>query len=1083
MNSEPQSARDVFLQAIENVAPEKWSAYLEFVCRDDKALREKVERLLEAHQATSFMAGPAGAVAFPNAESASSANEGQVGSYVGAYHLIKQIGEGGMGVVYVAQQSEPISRKVALKVIKPGMDSKQVVARFEAERQALALMNHPNIAKVLDAGATESGRPFFVMEFVEGDHITEFCDKHQLSTRERLKLFATVCHTVQHAHQKGVIHRDLKPSNVLVEMIDTSNLNDNAPVPRIIDFGVAKAIGFSLGNLSVDTELGQFVGTPMYMSPEQTDQFGVDVDTRSDVYSLGVLLYEILTGTTPFELGTLQKGGFLEFQRVIREVEPIPPSARVSTLEAGKLSTVSEHRKADHRRLSQLLRGELDWIVLKALEKDRARRYESASQFAADIQRYLDDQPVLACPPSTMYRLKKIGRRHKGAIFASTLVMLALAIGIIGLAWGLIEANQGRSLAELREKEAEKSGREARAAEKQARESELDTKAFSQFLVNDILSAARPEGLRGGLGVDVTVRQALEAAEAKICEAFVDRPRAEAVARHDLGVTFRLLGERQKAEAQLRRALDLRRNSLGLDHKETLGSQNSLAVLLSALGNEMEAMQLHEQIVKLSKANSSWEDDPDSVIYTINLATTYLKIGEKERAISLFEEVHQFLMRNSPEVPSDSLLQAKANLGRAYIGVGKNDEGIALLEESFNACEKNAGRNNPDTLAHMVSLAAGYQEIGNWEEAMRLTKEAFDSREIVLGANHPDTLSTQFGLGVIYFSARQFTEALRIFKKNNSLRAQVLGAESRETLESMNEMGMCLSELKKYDNAKTIFEDLLPITKRVLGADHIFTARIKHNLARQNLNLRNYDVAIQEASEALDVFRSNLPLMEDRFQSALELIAITHGFNGKKDQEIQIRIDLLNHLALQPKMASLHARQAGLIAFELKNLGRFEESEKYCWIGVDYNRETSGEETVQYHSSLTALGFSLVGQEKYDEAEPIVRKVRDYRRRTIPDHYTSYNDDYGLIQLRQAKVLALTDLVAAQKKFDEAEAELTNNYEQLKKRESEILKASRPPVFGRAINRIIELYEAMDRPDEVTKWKKVLLETATEIPN
>ena len=338
------------------------------------------------------------------------------GQAIGRYKLLEEIGEGGMGVVYMAEQQEPVRRKVALKIIKPGMDTREVIARFEAERQALALMDHPNIAKVLDAGATDAGRPYFVMELVHGIPITEYCDQNNLTTRERLELFVQVCQAVQHAHQKGIIHRDLKPSNMLV------TLHDGVPVPKIIDFGIAKAIDQQLTEKTLFTGFGQMIGTPLYMSPEQAELSGLDVDTRSDIYSLGVLLYELLTGSTPFDQERLREAGYDEIRRMIREEEPPRPSTRISTL-GEAATTVSAHRKTDPAKLSQLLRGELDWIVMKALEKDRTRRYETASDFARDIQRYLHDEPVEARPPTLADRLAKWCRRHRPVVWAAGAVL------------------------------------------------------------------------------------------------------------------------------------------------------------------------------------------------------------------------------------------------------------------------------------------------------------------------------------------------------------------------------------------------------------------------------------------------------------------------------------------------------------------------------------------------------------------------------------------------------------------------------------------------------------------------------------
>src|SRR4051812_21321803 len=381
------------------------AAYLDQVCSGQPALRGRVEELLRAcEREDSFLEAPA----CPLTEALHTAAE-RPGMSIGPYKLMEQIGEGGMGVVYVAEQIVPVRRRVALKVIKPGMDSRQVVARFEAERQALAMMDHPNIARVFDGGTTDSGRPFFVMELVRGVPITEYCDEQKLTIRERLELFVLVCRAVQHAQQKGIIHRDLKPSNILV------TLHDGVPVPKVIDFGVAKATGQALTDKTVYTAFAQLIGTPLYMSPEQVELTGLDVDTRCDIYSLGVLLYELLTGTTPFDSETLKKAAFDEMRRIIREQEPPRPSTRLSTLGA-TLTTTSAKRSSDPRQLDRSVRGELDWIVMKALEKDRRRRYETANDFAADVMRYLTDQPVEACPPSAWYRSRKFARRNTRAL-------------------------------------------------------------------------------------------------------------------------------------------------------------------------------------------------------------------------------------------------------------------------------------------------------------------------------------------------------------------------------------------------------------------------------------------------------------------------------------------------------------------------------------------------------------------------------------------------------------------------------------------------------------------------------------------
>ncbi len=433
------SERSIFIAALEKDDAIELAAYLNEACAGDVLLRARIERLLKAHEpADSFLErGPAVLDATDNYEPI-----GEVpGAVIGPYKLIEPIGEGGMGSVWMAQQTEPVKRLVAVKLIKAGMDSRQVIARFEAERQALALMDHPNIARVLDGGTSSAGRPFFVMDLVKGMPITRFCDEHRLTPRQRLELFIPVCQAVQHAHQKGIIHRDLKPSNVLVA------LYDNKPVPKIIDFGVAKAAGQQLTDKTLVTGFGSIVGTLEYMSPEQAEINELDIDTRSDIYSLGVLLYELLAGSPPFSRKELEKAGVLEMLRVIREQEPTKPSTKLSTAEG--LPTLAANRGMEPARLTRLVRGELDWIVMKALEKDRNRRYETANGFALDVQRYLADEPVQACPPRAGYRLRKFARRNKGGLAVATLVLFFLALLGSGLGWVL--RDRAAQAVELRE--------------------------------------------------------------------------------------------------------------------------------------------------------------------------------------------------------------------------------------------------------------------------------------------------------------------------------------------------------------------------------------------------------------------------------------------------------------------------------------------------------------------------------------------------------------------------------------------------------------------------------------------------------
>jgi serine/threonine protein kinase len=575
----------------------------------------------------------------------------------GKYKLIEHIGQGGMGSVWMAQQQEPVKRLVAVKLIKSGQDSGTILTRFEAERQTLALMDHPNIAKVLDAGTTGEpatpgasapgpvGRPFFVMELVKGVSITQYCDDHKLTLRQRLELFVPVCQAIQHAHQKGVIHRDIKPSNVLVA------LYDDRPVPKVIDFGLAKATGAQLTEQTLLTGFGALVGTPQYMSPEQATLDNLDIDTRSDIYSLGVVLYELLAGSPPFRKKELEQAGMLEVLRVIREEEPPWPSTRLSSDQT--LPSLAAKRGTEPAKLTRLLRGELDWIVMKALEKERSRRYETANGLAMDIQRYLADEPVLAGPPSAAYRLRKFVKRNKGRVLAGVLVLLALVAGIIGTTIGLVRAEAARQEAEAaRQAEAEHAEGERRAKldaqhaaererqarraaqekeklavaaaerERRAKEAEAAQRQRAEQVANLLQGVFRkldPRLEKKGWSLKEQMVAQLDAVAARLDKEFAEQPLVRAGLRDALGQAQLGLGQAQKAVVLLEQAVAERQKHLGPDHPDTLASMNNLARAYQDAGQLDRALPLLEETLAKRKAKLG-PDHPATLTSMNNLA-------------------------------------------------------------------------------------------------------------------------------------------------------------------------------------------------------------------------------------------------------------------------------------------------------------------------------------------------------------------------------------------------------------------------------------------------------------------------------
>jgi serine/threonine protein kinase len=810
--NEPTAEETIFAGAM-RLAPEERDAYLDQACHGDAVLRQRLARLLNSYnEAGGFLDEPAAPIitqtrgpVLPLAE--------KPGDKIGRYKLLEQIGEGGCGVVYMAEQEEPVQRRVALKVIKLGMDTKSVIARFEAERQALALMDHPNIARVLDAGATETGRPYFVMELVRGVKITDYCDENNLTTGERLELFIQVCRAIQHAHQKGVIHRDIKPSNILV------TLHDGLPVPKVIDFGIAKATQGRLTDRTLFTAFEQFIGTPAYMSPEQAEMSGLDIDTRSDIYSLGVLLYELLTSKTPFESKNLLAAGLDAMRRTIREREPERPSTRLGAMLKEELTTTAAHRRIEAPKLLNAIRGDLDWIVMKCLEKDRTRRYETANGLASDLQRHLSHEPVLACPPSKLYQFTKLVRRNKLAFAAGISVVGALVIGLGVATWMFFQERAALRRAVAAEREQTRLRQQAQAGERKAQSEAAKSKQVTLFL-KEMLDGVGPSA---ALGRDTTLlKEVLDKTAERVGDGLKDQPAVEAELRSMIGEVYFAIGQWEKAEAMHREALALRRSLFGNNNLVVANSLHNLAVVLRKEVRAPEAEPFAREALAVRRRILGNED--------LAVAESLSDLGNVLRDRGY--DTIGFLAREA-----EACLREALSMRRKLLGV----ENLDVASSLHNLAGSLMGQ-DPEAVDRKAKLA----------ESEALYREAISMRKKLLGDEHPDVAWSLRDLAAVLSKQNKPAEAEPIARQALAMRSKLLPPGHPQVGDSIVHLCRTLQALGKWDEAEALYRESLAAQRTVPGSENSNVPMLLCHLAlllERRGNLPEAECALREALE------------------------------------------------------------------------------------------------------------------------------------------------------------------------------------------------------------------------------------------
>jgi tetratricopeptide (TPR) repeat protein/tRNA A-37 threonylcarbamoyl transferase component Bud32 len=905
-----RSAEQIFHEA-RKMPPSERAAYLRGACGGDAALWADVEGLLSADaQAGEFLRTSEEASPGAAADTSAATPCEQAGEQIGRYKLLQPIGEGGFGSVWLAEQRDPVKRRVALKIIKLGMDTRQVIARFEAERQALATMDHPNIAKVLDAGATELGRPYFAMEYIKGVPILEYCDTEKLDTRARLGLFSQVCNAIQHAHQKGIIHRDIKPSNVLVTM------HDGVPAPKVIDFGIAKATSSELTARTLFTEHRQMIGTPAYMSPEQVELSGLDIDTRSDVYSLGVLLYELLTGTTPFDSKELMEAGFAEMTRIIREVEPHKPSTRLSSLGDTGTRTAQQRHVGDVKKLGLILRGDLDWIVMKCLEKDRTRRYETANGLAADIKRHLNDETVTAGAPSAEYRLRKFVKRNRGQVIAGGVVAAALVLGVAGTTAGMVWALNEKDRAN---EEKAKATLAAESETKARKRAEITSEFVTTALRSSDAEWSGYEGGPEGAGQNMTILAAMDNAIKDIDSGrFKDDPAIEADLRGTIGVILSNNGKYDKAKPLLEQALAMRERLFKGDDPIVAQSLVSLAEVYCGQGQYAQAEPLFTRALAIYE-KARGPHHPDVAASLAQLAATYCAQGQyaraeplQARALAIYEmalgpdHTAALAIREQAYGPDHPDAASSLNfLATLYHDQGQLTQAEALLKRALAIYERAFGPDHPELLRTKGNLASVYRSQGKLDKSVPLFEEVLKAREAKLGRKHPATLRTVGNVGVNYKDAGRLAEAIPLLEEAYRASKQYprLGVLFAPALLDAYTEAADPAKPESTVRVVTLMQEMLADARATLPKDSPELAGQLAQIGMPLLTLKAWDEAEPLIREALAIREAKAPddwrtfdtrsmlgaalLGQNKLAEAEPLLL--DGYQGMKEREAVIR--------------------------------------------------------------------------------------------------------------------------------------------------------------------------------------------------